>query len=291
MKNTHLDHPEDAILSGDLSVFDWLLASSDLSVKIDGSPAIVWGRNPANGKFFVGTKSVFNKVKIKINHSHEEIDKNHEGPVADILHVCFDYLPRTHRIIQGDFIGFGGDDCYQPNTVVYAFDDLITQEIIIAPHTLYHAEKDLRDAHSFPLTKQLPSNQDVLFVQPDCHLIQDDMVEIVDFARQMSYMVPDDAYLSGRKLAAVKKQLNMCIRAEMNIQDDEFDCDPNLIRLWKLVHSIKMDMLYLCRCNGPAAYLDGECIDAEGYVRINDYGSYKLVDRDQFSRLNFLKHN
>ena len=55
MKNTHLDHPEDAVLSGELSVFDWMLSSSDLSVKIDGSPAIVWGRNPANGKFFVGT--------------------------------------------------------------------------------------------------------------------------------------------------------------------------------------------------------------------------------------------
>ena len=48
MKNTHLDHPEDSILSGDLSVFDWFLPSSDLSVKIDGSPAIVWGTNPAN---------------------------------------------------------------------------------------------------------------------------------------------------------------------------------------------------------------------------------------------------
>ena len=147
MKNTHLDHPEDSILSGDLSVFDWMLASSDLSVKIDGSPAIVWGRNPANGKFFVGTKSVFNKVKIKINHSHEEIDANHEGAVADILHTCFDYLPRTRRIIQGDFIGFGGDNAYQPNTVVYVFDEIVTQEVIIAPHTLYHAEKDLRDAH------------------------------------------------------------------------------------------------------------------------------------------------
>ena len=291
MKNTHLDHPEDSILSGDLSVFDWFLPSSDLSVKIDGSPAIVWGTNPANGKFFVGTKSVFNKVKIKINHSHEEIDKNHEGPVANILHVCFDYLPRTRRIIQGDFIGFGGDNAYQPNTIVYVFDETVEQEIIIAPHTLYNAEKDLRDAHSFPLTKELPSNQDVLFVQPDCHLIQDDMVEIVNFVRQMSYMVPDDEYLSGRKLKALKKDLNTCIREDLEINEEDFDCDPNLIRLWKLIRSIKLDMLYLCRCNGPAAYLDGEYIDAEGYVRINDYGAYKLVDRDTFSKANFLRHN
>ena len=108
MKNTHLQHAEDSILTGDLSVLDWFTAESHLSVKIDGAPAIVWGTNPANGKFFVGTKSVFNKVKIKINHSHDEIEQNHSGEVAIILHACFANLPRTNRILQGDFIGIGG---------------------------------------------------------------------------------------------------------------------------------------------------------------------------------------
>jgi hypothetical protein len=73
MKNTHLEHPEDSILTGDLSVLDWFLSNGEISAKIDGAPAIVWGTNPATGKFFVGTKSVFNKVKIKINESHQEI--------------------------------------------------------------------------------------------------------------------------------------------------------------------------------------------------------------------------
>ena len=111
--------PEDSILSGDLSVLDWFLTPSHLSVKIDGSPAVVWGTNPATGNFFVGTKSVFNKVKIKINESHEDIDNNHSGEVAKILHACFDYLPHTDDVIQGDFIGFGGDDTYTPNTLTY----------------------------------------------------------------------------------------------------------------------------------------------------------------------------
>ena len=66
------------------------------------------------GKFFVGTKSVFNKVKIKINHTHEEIDENHEGAVAIVLHCALDCLPRTEGIVQGDFIGFGGSDTYKP---------------------------------------------------------------------------------------------------------------------------------------------------------------------------------
>ena len=66
MKNTHLEHPEDTILTGDLSVLDALEQEQEISVKYDGAPAIVWGKNPATGRQFVGTKSVFNKVKIKI---------------------------------------------------------------------------------------------------------------------------------------------------------------------------------------------------------------------------------
>ena len=67
MKNTHIEHPEDTILTGDLSVLDTFVTKSKLSVKIDGAPAIVWGTDPSNNQFFVGTKSVFNKFKIKIN--------------------------------------------------------------------------------------------------------------------------------------------------------------------------------------------------------------------------------
>ena len=60
LKNLHIEHPEDSILSGDLDFLDAIKAKQHLSVKIDGAPAIVWGINPATGNFFVGTKSVFN---------------------------------------------------------------------------------------------------------------------------------------------------------------------------------------------------------------------------------------
>ena len=56
MKVLHLEHPEDLILEGDLKVFDALYGTANISLKIDGSPAIVYGTNPENGKFFVGTK-------------------------------------------------------------------------------------------------------------------------------------------------------------------------------------------------------------------------------------------
>mgnify|MGYP000937282666 CR=1 FL=1 len=124
MKNTHIEHPEDSILNGDLSVLDWFTSNGKISAKIDGAPAIVWGTNPANGRYFVGTKSVFNKKLIKINHDHEEIDQNHQGKVATILHDCLDCLPATDGIFQGDFIGIGGDNCYRPNTITYVFDEI-----------------------------------------------------------------------------------------------------------------------------------------------------------------------
>jgi len=52
MQNKHLEHPEDCVISGDLNVLNWFTANSNISVKIDGAPAIVWGTNPATNLFF-----------------------------------------------------------------------------------------------------------------------------------------------------------------------------------------------------------------------------------------------
>ena len=70
MPNKHLEHPEDTIFEGRrkaLSAIRTLISADAFSVKWDGAPAVVFGTNPDNGQFFVGTKSVFNKKKIKIN--------------------------------------------------------------------------------------------------------------------------------------------------------------------------------------------------------------------------------
>ena len=298
MKNTHLQHPEDSILAGDLSVLDWFEETDyvDMSVKIDGCPAIVWGTNPANGKFFVGTKSVFNKVKIKINHSHEEIDANHAGEVALILHACFANLPRTDSILQGDFIGFGGDDTYTPNTITYIFDEIIEQTIIIAPHTFYMAENDLRDAIARPLDITFlafgPKGGDTCkFVMPRCWQIDEDYSLKLHFARQMSTTCE---FLTDKQSRQVQQQLNSVIRAGLDIDDITLEAlafanqiDVNVLRLWKLVESIKMQMLSLCRNNGPKAYIGNRQCGGEGYVRTNDYGMFKLVNREQFSHANF----
>lgn len=299
MKILHLEHPEDTILTGDLSVLDWFKADAELSVKIDGCPAIVWGKDPATGTFFVGTKSVFNKVKIKINHSHDEIDTNHQGEVASILHDCFDCLPRTNGIIQGDFIGYGGDDVYTPNAITYVFEKVITNSIIVAPHTGYRAEKDLRDAESFPLKNwdlsvTLSSTKDCMFLMPDAwERINEDfnINNTLAFARQMSQMCE---FVSNKEAMKIKKVINTFIKVGAELDSEALataaECDVNLMRFWNLVHTIKTSLLSVCVDDGPDAYLGKRyCSSGEGYVRVNQYGTYKLVDRRQFSRYNFLK--
>ena len=295
MQNKHLEHPEDCVISGDLNVLNWFTAKGNISAKIDGSPAIVWGTNPSNNKFFVGTKSVFNKKLIKINHNHADVDRNHQGKVADILHHCLDNLPVTDSIFQGDFIGFGGSDNYCPNTIRYYFPDKVQQEIIIAPHTYYIADKDLRDAVAYPLEFDLESDNNVLFVKPNVTITDDreDIHYMCQFARQMSTLC--EFPTNNRQIARIKKHLNACIRADIELDDLTLDAlahdnevDPNVLRLWKLVWTIKMDMFNYISCNDPIdCYIEEEYCDHEGYVMTNDYGMFKIVNREGFSRANF----
>ena len=144
-KNTHLEHLEDDIINRGAkggenainflkSVRDMLAGSGNtpnITVKWDGAPAIICGINPENGKFFVGTKSVFNKTP-KINYTTADIRRNHSGVVADKLQVCLDNLKKLNikGILQGDLlftndlkdITIDGEKMisFTPNTITYA---------------------------------------------------------------------------------------------------------------------------------------------------------------------------
>jgi len=303
-KNTHINHPEDSVLTGDLSVLKWFTSKGNLSVKLDGSPAIVWGTNPKTGNFFVGTKSVFNKVKIMINESHEDIDTNHGHikKVANILHKCLDHLPRTKNIYQGDFIGFGGDNVYQPNTIAYNFINVIESELIIAPHTIYSAIGDLRNAIASPLNYirfirdcvDIDSDESVYWFVPYVDIDNDlsDIVTKCEYAQVISGAVDFVDDNTSRKLI---KSFNSIIGSGLEIDDltlvalaDYHHVGVNLLRLWKLVQSIKHDlMLHIDADHEVECYIRGEEVGHEGYVLSNDYGTFKLINREVFSNANF----
>ena len=149
--NTHLEHLEDEIINGGVagaktailflkSLKDMLSGSSTgktvVTVKWDGAPAVFAGINPENGKFFVATKSLFNKTP-KINYTNKDISDNHgSGGPVDKLKVALKHLPELEMkgIFQGDIM-FTKEDLEQenidgvtsltftPNTVTYAVPD------------------------------------------------------------------------------------------------------------------------------------------------------------------------
>jgi hypothetical protein len=97
MPLTHIEHPEDTILTGDMTAIDVLYGRGNVSMKMDGAPAIVWGIDPNNEKFFVATKSAFNKKKVKRCYSIEDIytlyDEKTHGSLIEVLVACYKHLP------------------------------------------------------------------------------------------------------------------------------------------------------------------------------------------------------
>jgi len=282
MNTKHISHLEDSILTGDLSVLDFFNGEYEVSLKIDGSPAIVWGTNPVSGNFFVGTKSVFNKVKLKINESHEDIDANHIGNVAQILHCCLDNLPRTENIYQGDFIGFQGSKEYKPNTITYQFPEVVTQSIIIAPHTKWSTDGELRDAFVSGSAPFFVDTEHVKFVQP-----------CVDFVRVnlLDVNVDDVVFLSVKEAAAAKVKINALIREGKELTwwalGDILGC-MNLAHLYLTMIEIKEDLMQsMIVSDSPVAYINGEKIVGEGFVLKNSSIIMKLVNREVFSKANF----
>lgn len=288
-KNLHIEHPEDAILTGDGSVIKWLAALSHVSVKIDGSPAVVWGINPENGKFFVGTKSVFNKVKIKIAYTPQDIVDyyGHSDELVEILLTCLDFLPRVHGVYQGDFIGFGGESAYKPNSVIYDFGENVQSSLIIAPHTVYTGET-MKEMIASPLMGTMESTDDVLFVQPTVDSLPTQHTKALDCIIE-NYA--NATFLTAKQAKEVKPIINSFIRENKALTHDTLTLilgDDFLATLYLEIMSLKDVMMdNIIVYDGPTAFADGEPIVAEGFVRSNQFGTMKLVNRYQFSRINF----
>lgn len=133
-------------------------SKTNVTTKWDGAPAVICGVNPDNGRFFVGTKSVFNKDG-KLNYTDEDIDRNHPGEgLNGKLKMALAYLPKLgiKGIIQGDMMFTKGDIkkqaidgqsyiTFQPNTIVYAVPSetpmakkMLAAQLGIVFHTTYN---------------------------------------------------------------------------------------------------------------------------------------------------------
>ena len=198
-KNTHMEHIEDMIFNDGVEgarlaitslqrLRNMLAGSSskefDITVKWDGAPAIFAGTDPADGKFFVGTKGVFNK-NPKLNKTTADIKKNHSGDLATKLEIALKHLPSIgiKGVVQGDLLytksdlktnSYDGNDyiTFHPNTIVYAVPkgsklakQITASKIGIVWHTLYSG-RDLQSMQAkfgVDITRKLKKNKNVFF--------------------------------------------------------------------------------------------------------------------------------
>lgn len=166
---THLQHAEDLPLvagtQGYHHAFGALKAVGDqlegkfnpskVTIKYDGSPSLVFGHDPITKKFFVASKSAFNKTP-KINYTEEDVRKNHKdapGLQEKLIHAL-QHLPKIapkHGVFQGDLM-YSDDDKHEskdhinftPNTIMYSLPKKSEQgkkaknaKLGIAIHTQY----------------------------------------------------------------------------------------------------------------------------------------------------------
>lgn len=203
--NTHLTHLEDLSLfkgkKGAVEAIRFLKNLStivkghspkkfNVTTKWDGSPAIVCGRDPNDGKFFVGTKGVFAKSP-KLNKSANDIQQNHadagdndKSGLRQKLNTVLQHLSKLNiqNVLQGDLMFTQGDlqersfegksyITFRPNTITYAVpsDSQLAQKMKSAKvgivfHTSYDGESLDKMSASFKVDlSELNQTADVWF--------------------------------------------------------------------------------------------------------------------------------
>jgi hypothetical protein len=183
-KNTHMEHLEDMIFNDGVdgarlainslqNLRDMLAGRSkskvNVTVKWDGAPAIFAGVDPADGKFFVAKKGIFNK-NPQLFKTQADIDAGLSGELKTKFSIAlreFAKLGIRKGVYQGDLMFTKGDVkvakvgeekyyTFQPNTIVYAVpvnSKLGTQikkaSIGVVWHTTYEGREISRMKASF----------------------------------------------------------------------------------------------------------------------------------------------
>jgi hypothetical protein len=211
-KLTHLEHAEDHVINAGekgfahayhnlQDVHDKIKGkhnATKITTKYDGSPSVVFGHHPQTGKFFVATKSAFNKSP-KLNYTEKDVEENHghaPGLVTKLKHAL-KHLPKVapkHGVYQGDLMHSGvkskenpegdveskqGKFHFKPNTITYSTKHTSTEgkkiahsKLGIAVHTAYKGDNlENMKAHYAPDLSHFKHHPDVhnIDTQDDAH--------------------------------------------------------------------------------------------------------------------------
>lgn len=208
-KNTHLEHIEDLMLmfgeDGVKESFEYIddlvktfsgdpRNSKKFSTKWDGSPAIFCGPDPADGRFFVAKKGIFNKTP----QLFKNLDEIKNDKIADGLKKVFTYVFKYMKplydkgllkdVVQGDFLyhegtrkvvrDVHGEDCviFKPQLISYCIpdhDDLYDAAKACKVCVVIHARYPVSNANTvqdlsvnFGYDASHLSNNDILILSP-----------------------------------------------------------------------------------------------------------------------------
>jgi hypothetical protein len=233
--NLHLEHIEDEVLNrgvaGSRDAINFLQSLRDMlaghssskvnvTTKWDGAPAVFCGINPDNGKFFVGTKGVFN-ANPKLNYTDADIDTNHpSGGLNAKLKVALRYLPKLgiKGVLQGDMMFSKGDIntqtidgeeyiTFQPNTIVYAVPSdsklaraMTSAQLGIVFHTSYTGKtfSDMKASFNIDIN-HLSTTKDVWF--RDAYFV--DASGTVTFTEQETKILNSHLSLAGTTFQSI----------------------------------------------------------------------------------------
>jgi hypothetical protein len=157
-KLKHIEHLEDHPINNGAKGFEHAVGAltqvhqhiiagakdPSLAMKHDGSPSIVYGHHPETGKFFVASKSAFNK-NPKINYTPQDVQKNHgHAPgLVEKLQSALKHLPKIapkQGVFQGDVLfsdkdkkKVGDHYTFKPNTITYSAHQKSEEGQKIAP--------------------------------------------------------------------------------------------------------------------------------------------------------------
>lgn len=370
-KLTHLEHAEDHPINaghaGFKHAFDTLHNTHELlagrkskasvTTKFDGSPSVVFGTNPENGKFFVASKSAFNATP-KLNYTHEDIEKNHgHAPgLVSKLKAALTHLPKVapkEGIYQGDFMYHKDDGDvreedgkfhFKPNTITYSTKanseegkKIANSKIGVVVHTAYHGSTlaKMKAEYNAKLDK-FKDHKDVRLISPQVdHTnakytkeMQKEFTTHMQNAIEANERLKNYSHLAGHeehvktyinkkvreggplsvagysqhlqdhykkkadalktpagKQGHIQRGAEMVAHAQKNSKhfDTTFEVHKQLQKAKNvLVNALSHQPTFEHR-------VGGQKVKPEGFVATINNRPTKLVDRDEFSRLNFLQ--
>jgi len=370
-KLKHLEHAEDHIIHGgdegvahaanNLDDLHNLLtggkSKSKITTKYDGSPSVVFGINPENGKFFVASKSAFN-VNPKLNYTEKDIEQNHghaPGLVSKLKSALAHLpkiMPKEGGVYQGDFL-YDKPDVeeednklkFAPNTITYSAPKdsaqgrrIAASQIGFVVHTKYKGKKlsDMKAGFDVDHSK-FKQDPDVNLVNPEVNDIsksrytnamqekyakhKEDAAEAYRNTKTetLEALAKHDAYIkpyinqtvrdgttpntknyikyleTKRNSETTKLKTEAAKQRRADVYNELINDIQSNEKQYKSAlelhgHLQKAKDVLLTALGNPTEFdhtVGGKQVKPEGFVSIRDGKPTKLVDRAEFSRLNF----